>query len=218
MRFDCSAENSTGYTAGIDAAVSAVGAGDLVVFPTDTVYGLAADAFSPAAVERLVTAKGRDRTMPPPVLIAAAATLEALATDVPVWLRTMTDELWPGPLTVLCRAQPSLDWDLGDTHGTVAVRVPDNEVALEVLRAFGPLAVSSANLTGKPAATSIDEAEQMLGESVAVYLDGGPSAGGVASTILDLTSATPRILRPGPISLDALHRFNNTIEGPTHAA
>jgi tRNA threonylcarbamoyl adenosine modification protein (Sua5/YciO/YrdC/YwlC family) len=210
MRFDCSDPDAR--AAGVDAAVSALADGDLVVFPTDTVYGLAADAFSPAAVERLVTAKGRDRTMPPPVLIATSGTLEALAMDVPGWLRSMTAELWPGPLTVICRAQPSLDWDLGDTHGTVAVRVPDDEVARAVLLESGPLAVSSANRTGEPAATSVDDAERMLGESVAIYLDAGPSAAGVASTILDVTVATPRVLRPGPIGLDVLHRFNNTIE------
>ncbi len=210
MRFDCSDPDAR--AAGVDAAVSALADGDLVVFPTDTVYGLAADAFSPAAVERLVTAKGRDRTMPPPVLIATSGTLEALAVDVPGWLRSMTAELWPGPLTVVCRAQPSLDWDLGDTHGTVAVRVPDDEVARAVLLESGPLAVSSANRTGEPAATSVDEAERMLGESVAIYLDAGRSAAGVASTILDVTVATPRLLRPGPIGLDVLHRFNNTIE------
>jgi len=213
MRFDCSDPDER--AAGVDAAVAALADGDLVVFPTDTVYGLAADAFSPAAVERLVTAKGRDRTMPPPVLIATSGTLEALAVDVPGWLRSMTDELWPGPLTVICVAQPSLDWDLGDTHGTVAVRVPDDEVARAVLLESGPLAVSSANRTGEPAATSVDDAEQMLGESVAIYLDAGPSAAGVASTILDLTGATPRVLRPGPIGLDVLHRFNNTIEDVT---
>jgi tRNA threonylcarbamoyl adenosine modification protein (Sua5/YciO/YrdC/YwlC family) len=210
MRFDCS--NPEERDRGVEAAVSAIAAGELVVLPTDTVYGLGADAFSPAAVERLVTAKGRDRTMPPPVLIAVPGTLEALAVDVPSWLRALTAELWPGPLTVVCRAQPSLDWDLGDTHGTVAVRVPADDVARSVLLESGPLAVSSANLTGEPAAVSIDDAERMLGESVAVYLDAGPSAGGVASTILDVTAATPRILRPGPIGLDVLHRFNNTIE------
>jgi tRNA threonylcarbamoyl adenosine modification protein (Sua5/YciO/YrdC/YwlC family) len=210
MRFDCSDPDAR--AAGVDAAVSALADGDLVVFPTDTVYGLAADAFSPAAVERLVTAKGRDRTMPPPVLIATSGTLEALAVDVPGWLRSMTAELWPGPLTVICRAQPSLDWDLGDTHGTVAVRVPDDEIARAVLLESGPLAVSSANRTGEPAATSVDDAERMLGESVAIYLDAGPSAVGVASTILDVTAATPRVLRPGPIGLDVLHTFNNTIE------
>jgi tRNA threonylcarbamoyl adenosine modification protein (Sua5/YciO/YrdC/YwlC family) len=210
MRFDCS--NPEERDRGVEAAVSAIAAGELVVLPTDTVYGLGADAFSPAAVERLVTAKGRDRTMPPPVLIAVPGTLEALAVDVPSWLRALTAELWPGPLTVVCRAQPSLDWDLGDTHGTVAVRVPADDVARSVLLESGPLAVSSANLTGEPAAVSIDDAERMLGESVAVYLDAGPSAGGVASTILDVTASTPRILRPGPIGLDVLHRFNNTIE------
>lgn len=210
MRFDCSDPDAR--AAGEAAAVSALAEGDLVVFPTDTVYGLAADAFSPAAVERLVTAKGRDRTVPPPVLIATPGTLAALAVDVPAWLQTMTSDLWPGPLTVICRSQPSLDWDLGDTHGTVAVRVPDDEVARAVLLESGPLAVSSANLTGEPPATTIDAAERMLGDAVAVYLDAGPSAVGVASTILDVTSATPRILRPGPIGLDVLHQYNNTIE------
>jgi L-threonylcarbamoyladenylate synthase len=210
MRFDCS--NPADRAAGIDAATAAIAAGDLVVLPTDTVYGLAADAFSADAVQRLMGAKGRGREMPPPVLIGAPATLEALASEVPTWLRAMTAELWPGPLTVICREQPSLNWDLGETRQTVAVRVPDHDVALAVLKATGPLAVSSANLTGEPAATTIDDAERMLGDAVAVYLDAGTSPGGVASTILDVTAATPRILREGPIGLDVLHRFNNTIE------
>ena len=210
MRFDCS--KPADRAAGIDAATAAIAAGDLVVLPTDTVYGLAADAFSADAVQRLVSAKGRGRDMPPPVLIGAPATLEALAIEVPAWLRAMTAELWPGPLTVVCREQPSLNWDLGDTRQTVAVRVPDHDVALAVLKATGPLAVSSANLTGEPAATTIDDAERMLGDAVAVYLDAGTSPGGLASTILDVTAPTPRILREGPIGLDVLHRFNNTIE------
>jgi tRNA threonylcarbamoyl adenosine modification protein (Sua5/YciO/YrdC/YwlC family) len=210
MRFDCSRPDDR--AAGIDAATAAIAAGDLVVLPTDTVYGLAADAFSADAVHRLVTAKGRGREMPPPVLIGAPATLEALAAEVPTWLRAMTAELWPGPLTVICREQPSLNWDLGETRNTVAVRVPDHDVALAVLKATGPLAVSSANRTGEPPATTIDDAERMLGDAVAVYLDAGTSPGGVASTILDVTAPTPRILRAGPIGLDVLHRFNNTIE------
>jgi tRNA threonylcarbamoyl adenosine modification protein (Sua5/YciO/YrdC/YwlC family) len=208
MRFDC----STDRAAGLDAATAAIAAGELVVLPTDTVYGVGADAFSPAAVERLVKAKGRGRDMPPPVLIGSSATLEALVAEVPSWLRAMTTELWPGPLTVISREQPSLTWDLGDTHHTVAVRVPDDAIALELLKATGPLAVTSANLTGQPAATTIDEAERMLGEAVSVYLDGGPSRGGQASTILDITGSTPRVLREGPVTLDVLHRFNNTIE------
>lgn len=210
MRFDCS--NPADRAAGIDAATAAIAAGDLVVLPTDTVYGLAADAFSADAVQRLVSAKGRGRDMPPPVLIGAPATLEALAVDVPTWLRAMTAELWPGPLTVICREQPSLNWDLGETRNTVAVRVPNDDVALAVLKATGPLAVSSANLTGEPAATTIVDAQRMLGDAVAVYLDAGTSPGGVGSTILDVTAATPRILRDGPIGIDVLHRFNNTIE------
>jgi tRNA threonylcarbamoyl adenosine modification protein (Sua5/YciO/YrdC/YwlC family) len=197
---------------GVDAAQAALEAGELAVLPTDTVYGLAADAFSPEAVQRLLDAKGRTRQKPPPVLVGAPTTLEALVTEVPGWLRSMTSELWPGPLTVVCRQQPSLTWDLGETHHTVAVRMPDHPVALGLLKQTGPLAVSSANLTGEPAATTIEDAERMLGSSVSVYLDAGQSPGGTASTILDVTGATPRILREGPIGLDVLHRFNNTVE------
>lgn len=210
MRFTCSdvAERS----AGLDAATTAIASGELVVLPTDTVYGVGADAFSPSAVARLTAAKGRGRDMPPPVLIAAPETLAALVDEVPSWLRDLTAAFWPGPLTVVCREQSSLAWDLGDTHGTVAVRVPADEIAIDVLKLTGPLAVTSANLTGEPAATSINEAERMLGDSVAVYLDGGPSRGGQASTILDVTAATPRLLREGPITLEDLHRFNNTVQ------
>lgn len=199
--------------AGLDAAQAAIERGDLVVLPTDTVYGLAADAFSHQAVQRLLEAKGRSRQMPPPVLVGAPTTLEALAVDIPSWLRTMTTSLWPGPLTVVCRQQPSLTWDLGETHQTVAVRMPDDSTALALLKVTGPLAVSSANITGEPAAESVDDAERMLGDSVAVYLDAGPSPSGVPSTILDTTSSTPRVLRQGAIDLETLHSFNNTIEG-----
>lgn len=210
MRYDCAEEEMR--RTGVDAAQAALEAGELAVLPTDTVYGLAADAFSPEAVQRLLDAKGRTRQKPPPVLVGAPTTLEALVTEVPGWLRSMTTELWPGPLTVVCRQQPSLTWDLGETHHTVAVRMPDHPVALGLLKQTGPLAVSSANLTGEPAATTIEDAERMLGTSVSVYLDAGQSPGGTASTILDVTGATPRILREGPIGLDVLHRFNNTVE------
>ena len=210
MIFDCRDEAQR--RDGVEAARTAVRGGELVVVPTDTVYGIAADAFSPVAVQRLLDAKGRDRSMPPPVLIGATSTLEALVAEVPGWLRSMTEELWPGALTVVCHQQASLDWDLGETHRTVAVRVPDDAVARELLGATGPLAVSSANRTGQPAATTAAEAQEQLGDSVAVYLDGGTSPGGVPSTILDVTGPTPRILRQGAIDLAELHRFNNTIE------
>jgi L-threonylcarbamoyladenylate synthase len=190
---------------GIAAASLAIQRGELVVLPTDTVYGVAADAFDPKAVRRLLEAKGRGRDMPPPVLIAAKPTLDALATAVPDWARALVDELWPGPLTLVCRQQGSLQWDLGDTRGTVAVRIPDDEVAVTLLARTGPLAVSSANLTGLPAANTADEAERMLGDKVEVILDGGRAPGMVPSTIIDATGAEPRVLRVGAVSIDRLN-------------
>lgn len=211
VRFDCAIADE--YDRGLEAAQQALEDGKLVVLPTDTVYGLAADAFSATAVQRLLDAKGRTRQMPPPVLVGAPTTLDALAVEIPTYLRTMVEALWPGPLTVVCKQQPSLNWDLGETRNTVAVRMPDDERALALLKQTGPLAVSSANTTGEPAAQNVDEAELMLGELVAVYLDGGPTKSGVPSTILDVTGITPRILRAGAIGLETLHEFNNTIEG-----
>ena len=191
--------------AAIDAAAGAVRRGELVVIPTDTVYGLAADAFSHDAVRALLDAKGRGREMPPPVLISAVTTLDALAEEVPDWARTLVEKFWPGPLTLVCRQQASLMWDLGETRGTVAVRMPDDEVALAILERTGPLAVSSANLTGRLAATDADAAEEMLGDAVAVIVDAGPSAGGEASTIVDATLPEGRVLRRGALSLDDLN-------------
>lgn len=208
---DCRADDER-RADGLEAARAALSAGELVVLPTDTVYGLAADAFSPAAVQRLLDAKGRDRSMPPPVLVGAATTLEALVAELPPWLRRLTEAEWPGPLTVVCRQQPSLSWDLGETHDTVAVRMPDDPVTLALLSRTGPLAVSSANRTGEPAATTVAEARAMLGDAVSVYLDGGPSRGGVPSTILDATGAVPRVLRHGALPLERLLVHNNTVE------
>ena len=196
--------------AAVSAAAGAVRRGDLVVIPTDTVYGIAADAFSHDAVRRLLQAKGRGREMPPPVLVSAATTLDALAESVPPWARTLVEEFWPGPLTLVCRQQGSLMWDLGETRGTVAVRMPDDEVALAVLERTGPLAVSSANLTGRPAATDADQAEEMLGDVVAVIIDDGPSPGGAASTIVDVRGANGKVLRTGAISLEEL---NDALDG-----
>jgi L-threonylcarbamoyladenylate synthase len=215
VRFDCSVDEE--YDRGLLAAQAALEQGKLVVLPTDTVYGIAADAFSPRAVQNLLDAKGRGRDMPPPVLVGAPTTLDALAVDIPAWLRSMVEQLWPGPLTVVCRQQASLTWDLGETHNTVAVRMPDDRRALALLKQTGPLAVSSANTTGLPAAQNVDDAEEMLGPRVAVYLDGGPTASGTPSTILDATGSTPRVLRQGAIALEVLHRFNNTIEPATDA-
>src|SRR3954452_10054534 len=189
----------------IEAAARAVQQGQLVILPTDTVYGIGADAFDAAAVQALLDAKGRGREMPPPVLVSAATTLAALATNVQPYVDALTEAFWPGPLTLVCEQQPSLTWDLGETRGTVAVRMPDHEIALALLERTGPLAVSSANLSGLPAATEAAAAEGMLGESVEVVLDAGPSPGGEASTILDLRLSQPRLLRLGALSAAELN-------------
>lgn len=188
----------------IDEAVHALGRGGLVVLPTDTVYGIGADAFSPAAVAALLAAKGRGRQMPPPVLVPDVRTVDGLCEDVPDAVRLLMEAFWPGALTVICRAQPSLAWDLGETRGTVAVRMPDHPAALALLRRTGPLAVSSANRTGSPAARTAAEAQEQLGDAVDVYLDGGVAPGGVASTIVDATTARLRIVRLGALSVGEL--------------
>ena len=213
--FDCGDEAQ--LLTGMRHARQALGKGELVVIPTDTVYGVAADAFSPAAVARLLYAKGRGRQSPPPVLVAGLTTLRALAADVPEPVERLVEAFWPGGLTIVLPAQPSLSWDLGDTHGTVAVRMPAHPLALELLEETGPLAVSSANLTGKPAAITAAEARLMLDDSVAVYLEAGPSRTGVASTIVDATGLAGaetglrgggeprmRILRDGAVSREQL--------------
>lgn len=184
--FDCSID--VDLLTGMRLGKIAIARGELVVLPTDTVYGVAADAFNAAAVARLLAAKGRDRQAPPPVLIPKAATMAGLATDVPEVAHKLADAFWPGALTMILRAQPSLQWDLGETRGTVALRVPDHKIALALLEETGPLAVSSANLTGQPAATTAQGARDYLGNSVEVYLEAGLSPKGEASTILDLTS------------------------------
>jgi L-threonylcarbamoyladenylate synthase len=201
-RYDVTDE--TQREAGLAAATLAIRAGDLVVLPTDTVYGLAADAFDPDAVQRLLDAKGRGREMPPPVLVGATVTLDALASEVAPWARTLVEHYWPGPLTIVVRQQSSLQWDLGETRGTVAVRMPHDPVALELLSRTGPLAVSSANTTGLPAATDADQAAGMLAESAAVILDGGPTTDDRPSTIVDCTADQPRVLRVGAIGVEEL--------------
>ncbi len=201
-RYDCAVPEER--ERGISRAVSATSAGELVVLPTDTVYGVGCDAFSPSAVNALLAAKGRGRDMPPPVLVGHARTLDGLAIDVPDTVRELADTFWPGALTIVCRAQPSLDWDLGDTFGTVAIRMPLHPVALQLLEATGPMAVSSANRSGRPAAISCDQAEEELGEAVSIYLDSGMSPEGLPSTIVDGTRDVPRVLRLGALPLERL--------------
>jgi L-threonylcarbamoyladenylate synthase len=200
--FDCA--DNVQRAAGLAAAVTAVLNGELVVLPTDTVYGLGADAFSPTAVTRLLAAKGRGRDMPPPVLVGTVRAATALVEDLGPDGQRLIDEFWPGGLTIVCRAARTLSWDLGDTKGTVAIRMPEDTVALDLLRETGPMAVSSANLSGSASATTAADARDQLGEAVSVYLDGGKVSGGVASTIVDLTGPQPRLLRRGAISVGRL--------------
>lgn len=189
---------------GIETAANAARRGDLVVLPTDTVYGLGCDAFSPAGVARLLAAKGRGRDMPVPVLVGSPDTVEGLAYALSKAARDLVEAFWPGALTVVVRHQPSLAWDLGDAHGTVALRMPLHPVAIELLTVVGPMAVSSANRSGSAPATTYAEAEAQLGDSVAVYLDAGTSGEAVPSTIVDVSGPVPRLLRLGAVDLDAL--------------
>lgn len=207
---DCTTEE--GLAEGVAAAVEAVRRGELVVLPTDTVYGVGADAFAPDAVAAILAAKGRGREMPPPVLVPSAATVDGLATGVPAYARDLIKAFWPGPLTLVLYAQSSLMWDLGDTNGTVALRMPQDDTALKLLGEVGPMAVTSANVSGQPPATTILDAAAQLGSAVSVYLDAGPAAGGLASTILDCTGEAPVILRAGAVSVSQIQQVLGDIE------
>lgn len=196
--------NSEERKYGLIAATAAAKRGDLVVLPTDTVYGLGTDAFNPHGVEKLLHAKGRERNMPTPVLIGSPNTLPALALAVTQTMKDLVQCFWPGALTLVVRQQPTLNWDLGETSGTVALRMPMHPVAIELLKLVGPMAVSSANKTGQNAAIDIEMAIAQLGESVSIYLDGGSSPISVPSTILDLTQPQTRVIRLGAIGLDEI--------------
>ncbi|GGQ25920.1 MULTISPECIES: L-threonylcarbamoyladenylate synthase [Streptomyces] len=209
-RYDCN--DATDRKTGLREAASAVRRGELVVLPTDTLYGIGADAFSPEAVHDLLAAKGRGRGMPTPVLIGSPNTLHGLVTDFSEQAWELVDAFWPGALTLVAKHQPSLAWDLGDTHGTVAVRMPLHPVAIELLTEVGPMAVSSANLSGQPAPEDCDAAREMLGDSVSVYLDGGPTPGIEPSSIVDVTGKVPVLLREGALSADQLREVVPDLE------
>ncbi|GIG68516.1 threonylcarbamoyl-AMP synthase [Phytomonospora endophytica] len=198
----------------IEAAISAVRSGDLVVMPTDTVYGIGADAFKSWSVEALLRAKGRGRDMAPPVLVGSRRTLDGLVLSLPSTARDLVAAFWPGALTVVVEHAPTLDWDLGDTEGTVAVRMPLHPVALEVLAETGPMAVSSANKSGQPPASTATDAREQLGYGVSVYLEAGPSADIVPSTIVDCTGDVPVLLRAGALSLEKIREVVPSTRGP----
>lgn len=211
--FDCADPNER--RAGLEAAAHAAASGHLVVLPTDTVYGIGADAFNAAAVRALLAAKGRGPDMPVPVLVGSWTTIEGLVMAVPPVARTLVEAFWPGGLSLVVEHARSLQWDLGDAKGTVMLRMPLHPVAIDLLRLVGPMAVSSANRSGLPPATTAADAHDQLGEQVAVYLDGGPSPIGVASTVVDLTGDVPRALRVGAVPLDRLRDVVGAVEDAT---
>lgn len=185
-------------------AKTALARGGVLVVPTDTVYGIGCDAANPDAVAAVLAAKGRGRQMPPPVLVASVDAIDSLCVDVPDYARALAHAFWPGGLTLILRARPDLGWDLGETGGTIGVRMPDQEALLALLRDVGPMAVTSANLTGQPSATSVEQAVGYFGTRVAAYLDAGPTAGATASSILDCAHGAPRVIRQGAIALGDL--------------
>ena len=210
--FDVTDGSEDGTAAGVAAAVAALRRGELAVLPTDTVYGLAADAFSPPAVDRLLAAKGRGRDMPVPVLVGSWRGIDGLADHVTPVMRSLVEAFWPGPLTLIVPAAPSLAWDLGETRGTVAVRMPLHPVALAVLAETGPLAVSSANRTGQAPPTTAQQAREQLGDAVAVYLEAGSTGDPTASTIVDLTGERPQVRRAGALAAEDLRALLPDLE------
>ncbi len=209
-RYDCA--DAGDRATGLREAASAIRRGEIVVLPTDTLYGVGADAFSPEAVAALLAAKGRGRNMPSPVLVGSPTTLHGLVTDFSEQAWELVDAFWPGGLTLVAKHQPSLRWDLGETRGTVAVRMPLHPVAIELLNTTGPLAVSSANRTGGPSPATCDEADEQLGDAVSVYLDGGRADHATASTIVDVTGKVPVLLRAGAISAEQLREVVPDLE------
>lgn len=183
----------------IERAATALRRGELVVLPTDTLYGVAADAFSKTGTTRLFEAKRRSRRFPLSVLVRSPKQLNGLVTSVPPAAEHLMAAYWPGPLTIVVTSDPNLMWDLGDAEGTVAVRMPLEDVTLDVIRAVGPIAISTANLSGQTPAGDAASAQMQLGDAVSLYVDAGARRGRQPSTIIDLTRSEPHVLREGAI-------------------
>ncbi len=211
LRFDCT--EPAGRRRGIDRAVTSVGLGELVCFPVESSYAVGCDAFSHIGTDRLRAVKGHGRRTSPPVMVGHPRTLDGVATGLSTAARDLVAAFWPGPLTLLCRSQPTLDWDLGDgggSGGTVAVRVPLHPIALELLERTGPMAVTGANPPGvSRQPLSCTEVREAFGDDVDVYLNGGHLTGaGVwgsgPSTVVDVTGEVPRLLRAGAVDVATL--------------
>lgn len=205
--YDCSDANIR--NAALKVASDAVKDGRLVVMPTDTLYGIGCDAFDNNAVAKLLATKHRGPDMPVPVLVGSWDTARGLVHSYSEQMRTLIEAFWPGALSIVVAQAPSLQWNLGDTRGTVMLRMPLHPVAIELLRETGPMAVSSANISGQKPPTTALAAQEQLGDAVSAYLDGGATPVGTASTIIGLSGPTPRILREGAISAERIAEVLN---------
>jgi L-threonylcarbamoyladenylate synthase len=195
FEFDCTVDDRR--QRGLRSAISALRRGEVVFLPVDTMYVLAVDPFSAKGVAALRAVKGRGRDLPLSVCVAGVRTVEGLMHPISYDARNLMEAFWPGPLTLVGMAQPSLAWDIGDTRGTVGVRMPLHPLALHLLREFGPLAVTSAARAGYPAPCSGAQARELLGDEVSIYLDAGEVLPSTPSTVIDVTSTPPRLLRSG---------------------
>lgn len=195
--------------AGLSAAVDAVQAGQCIVLPTDTVYGIGADAFNNDAVAKLLATKRRGPDMPVPVLVGSWTTIQGLVREFSDTAKILVEAFWPGGLSIVVPEAPSLPWNLGDTRGTVLLRMPNQPLALELLQRTGPMAVSSANISGNPPALNAANAKQQFGDAVGIYLDGGAAQVGEPSTIVDISGPQPVILREAAISAERIGEVLN---------
>jgi L-threonylcarbamoyladenylate synthase len=190
----------------IARAAALIGAGQIVAFPTDTLYGVGVNPFDAAAIERLYTVKGRSLAKGIPILLADEADLERVAVNVSPLARRLIAEYWPGPLTLILPKHPDLPANISP-NDNIAARIPDHDVARALIRqAGGCVAASSANLSGQPGATTAVEAFTALEGMIAAALDGGPVQHGLSSTILDCTVDPPVVLRRGPLELETMMR------------
>jgi tRNA threonylcarbamoyl adenosine modification protein (Sua5/YciO/YrdC/YwlC family) len=210
--FDCA--DPAGRRRGLESAAAAVQSGLLVVLPVESSYALACDAFSPSAVADLLRLKGDPARRPPAVAVPTVRTLDGLAADVPAATRALAEAFWPGMLTIVCTAQPTLRWDLGDSRGTVSLRMPVHPLALELLSRTGPLAFTTAAPTGTPAPRECDEALELLGDDVETYLDAGPAPWTATSTVVDGRGEVPRVVRLGGVTVEELRSVVPDVDVP----
>lgn len=204
LRIDVGSRPGPDRARGVTAAAAAAKRGELVVFPTESMYAVGADPFSARGITALRKVKGRGAALPVPVLVGAIRTVDGLATGISAQGRALIEAAWPGPLTLIVQAQPTLAWDLGGSTGTISIRMPLHPVALDVLAATGPLAATGAMRSGSAAPRDCAGAEGHLGDEVSVYLNAGPAPAELPSTIVDLTGPVPSLLREGGFPADIL--------------